>query len=276
MKSLLLSLYRCVSGWLHDSKLVRALVVAQHRAAPIPIRWYNNFYSNKWASVFFAWYGHHVFYSAYDARKSDDEYWSSDESLYYYAVSQMQFRQSEIDRIFNSLQIEDHLGEGSVVVDLGCGTLKDMRKLVSEKIIRSKNIHGIDRNIILEKYFNIIGGLPESIHFHVGMMNELIKSLDHIDIVFVFGGTLQYLERHQAVEIFKLLAERGIKAVIIIGEGTDKADNIRVGGEWNYNLDRIAADAGYPENWRSLSCVRPNDVYEYWVLYDSLKVAERG
>ena len=265
MKALLIKLYSIISHALHSSRLMKIAVAYQHKNFPIPIGIYNRIFSYNIANILLAWYGHHVFYSQYDARKSDEEYWGSDASLYYYAASQNQHRMPELEKVRRIVDYENLIDEDSVVVDFGCGTLKDMRRLVKEGRIRSRHIHGIDRNEILNKYFDIIGGLPSGIAFKTGLMQSEVDKLDHIDFMFVFGGTLQYLKRNEVINLFASTAAKGCKAFIVIGEGTDADDNVRQGGEWNYNFDKIGQEAGLTDGWGFHHSIGNNGLFEYWV-----------
>jgi SAM-dependent methyltransferase len=269
VKGVLLALYRAVSGFLHKSKIVNRIVCTQHQYAPVPIGIYTRFFSNRLMSILFTWYGHHVYHFGYNKRKSDQEYWASDESLYYYGISQAQHREVEIQAILNRIDVSKFLqNKESVIVDLGCGTMKDIRKLIYDGVVLSNNVYGIDFNEVLTKYFDLIGGLPKGVSLRFGNMQEELVKIPSIDVAFILGGTLEYMPRDDVTGVFSGLREKGVKVIIVIGEGTEKDDYKHETGVWIYNLKKIVADSGFGNNWNDVFETKDDGVLAYWACYD--------
>ena len=277
MKKLLQTIYLAISQFLHESKIVNSIICLQHSYLPLPINLYYKLYSNKYIGLMFSWYGHHVYHHGYNKRMNDIEYWSSEESLYYYCISQSQPREAELNAIFSRIDLTELLeNPETIVLDLGCGTMKDIRKLIAEGDLRSRNVYGVDYNEVLTKYFALIGGLPNGVEYRFGVIQEEIEKIGVIDLVFILGGTLQYIPRRDVIIVLEKLKEQGVKAIIIIGEGSEREDYLHKTGVWVYQLTQLIRDAGYGEIWQEDFETKVGGEFTFWFCFDKEKIHRRN
>jgi hypothetical protein len=98
-------------------------------------------------------------------------------------------------------------------------------------------------------------------------VRELIDgSTINFDVFICAGGVLMCLDKETVDLLFKMFPERGVKAVIILNEGTDKEDIFRSDNTAMYNIKNRLVMAGY-QNKQWLEKKKDDEVYEFFVMF---------
>jgi hypothetical protein len=227
-------------GWLER------VTVFQHKYFPMPLFLYDYFYRSNFMKVIFNYYGYHIWRYKYTTRgENHSDYWKSKESLYWHF-----WRQSDknvfIKEIMKIPAVKECLQNREYVAcELGFGLGKNYR---NEWIHNNlKEYLAVDMNKYVceynEKYYSKV----KNIKVINSSAEDFIKSDEKFEILIACGEVFAYIEPKSVDNIFQKLKEKGVKVVIILGEGCMTHDIVWPDGTREYNFKERLDKYGYAE-----------------------------
>lgn len=220
MRSIAVSAINFLNRALSDSQIVQRVVALQHRIAPVPIAAYSTFFASRTRAMLFGWYSTLAFHASFDVRVSNGGYWSSSESLYWYlGVARHQIKTKEIEALFDIPDVAAILRDREIsVLDIGCGVMKEESYMTQRKGFLPRRLIGLDLNRHLEPYAFTDPRIDTT--FLVADVTQVSFAEIRPDVVFFFGGVIEFLSLEAVTNLFANAIKNGVKLVLIIGEGS--------------------------------------------------------
>jgi len=208
------NLFNAIIGSLGRSRVVQAIVRAQHRICPVPIGLYEKLFFNRIVAVFFSWYGNQLFHVVYENCIRNMDFWTSKESLYWFlGNARHQVKTKAVNWLFSIAEARAILLDDSItVLDLGCGVMKEEAHMIANHGFSPKQIVGIDAN----PWVSNVVTMPSFSKVAIGDVTEMDLAAYNADAVFVFGGVFEYLSSEDVRRVLHSL--QSSKLIVIFGD----------------------------------------------------------
>jgi hypothetical protein len=261
VRSIAVSAINFLNRALSESRFLKRVVAYQHRIAPVPISIYAAFFASRMRSMLFGWYSTLAFHASFDVRASNGDYWSSRESLYWYlGVARHQIKAKEIDALFEISDVAAILRDRDIsVLDIGCGVMKEESYMARSKGFLPRRLIGLDLNRHLEPYAFTDPRVDTT--FLVVDVTQVSFADIRPDVVFFFGGVIEFLSLEAVTRLFSEAVKNGVKLILIIGEGsygtgvTDESVDHRNGSFcFQHDIAAILASLGNPQRTVHANC----------------------
>jgi hypothetical protein len=250
--------------FLKNIKWLEKAIYFQHRHFPIPLFLYDYFFRLNITKVLFNFYGYHIWRVKYAEREGNQlEYWNSKESLYWHFWRQTD-KDINIDEILKIPQIIACLEDSELIAcELGFGLGKYYRQQWHNN--KLKKYLAVDTNKYIceynrryyKKYKNLeIINLPAE---------DFINSNQKFDILISSGEVFAYIKPSLVDHIIQKLKEKGVKVVIILGEGTMDDDIVWPDGTIEYNFKKRLIESGFGDKQYFIQ-EHENKVLKYIVM----------
>jgi hypothetical protein len=242
LKSLRATRKRIFEKWYEFTKNITWLekvIIFQHGLFPIPLPIYDYLFRFNITKVLFNFYGHHVWRVKYNAREGNHiNYWNSEESLYWHFWRQSDKNQN-ISEILSIPQINAYLQNSELVAcELGFGLGKYYRQHWSNNNL--KEYLAVDTNKYICDYNKRYYKKHKNLRIINSSAEDFINSEQKFDILIASGEVFAYIGPKQVDNIIQKLKQKGVKVVIIIGEGCMTEDIVWQDGTIEYNFrDRL-------------------------------------
>jgi hypothetical protein len=262
------TIYRKYSDFMIDNEMIKLLIYKQHKFFSMPIFLFDLLFRYRLLKYLFNFYGYHVWLSSYSKRDGDNiSYWLSRQSLYWHLWRQTDDDGKSIVDIMLTHGIKDCLlNDNLVALEAGFGIGKNYFR--NHKVFSNFDKYiAVELNSYCCDYVNKRYNSFKSLSIlNMSMRQFINSSTTKFDIFICAGGVLLCLDNDTVNLLFKILPERGVKAVIILNEGTDKEDIFRSDNTTIYNIKKRLIMAGY-QNKQWLEKKKDDDIYEYFVMF---------
>jgi hypothetical protein len=248
-KQLLNSRKRLAERWFEYTQNIswlKKVIFFQHRFFPIPLFLYDYIYRSNFIKIVFSFYGHHIWLFKYGVREGDHlGYWNSKDSLYWHFFRQTD-KNSNIKDVLAIPQISASLQNSKLIAcELGFGLGKLYRQQwcnnkLKEYLAVDTNKYVCDYN---KKYYKKI----KNLRVINSSAEDFINSEQNFDILIASGEVLAYIEPKLIDHIFQKLKEKGVKVVIILGEGCMTEDILLPDGRYRYNFKKRLVENGFAD-----------------------------
>ena len=246
-KRLLVSRRNLVERWYeftYNISWLKKVIYFQHRIFPIPLFKYDYIFRTKFIRFLFNFYGHHIWLFKYGVRDGNHlGYWNSKDSLYWHF-----FRQTDKNRNIKDVlaipQISVCFQNSELIAcELGFGLGIFYRQHwcnnnLKEFLAVDTNKYVCDYN---KKYYKKIKNL-RVINLSA---EDFINSKQNFDILIASGEVFGYIKPKLVDHIFQKLREKGVKIVIILGEGCMTEDILLPNGNYRYNFKNKLVESGF-------------------------------
>jgi hypothetical protein len=222
------------------------IIVFQHKNFPIPLKLYDYLFRFNITKVLFNFYGYHVWRVKYNAREGDHlNYWKSKESLYWHFWRQSDKNQ-DIKVVLNIPQINACLQNNNLVAcEFGFGIGKYYRQNWSNN--KLKEYLAVDINKYICDYNKKYYKNKKNLEVINSSAEDFINSDHKFDILIASGEVFAYVEPKIIDYMFQQLIKKGVKFVIILGEGCMTHDIIWPDGTIEYNFKKRLLENGYAD-----------------------------
>jgi hypothetical protein len=225
---------------------LKKVIYFQHRYFPIPLFLYDYIFRSNIIKVLFNFYGHHIWLYKYGAREGNHlGYWNSKDSLYWHF-----WRQTDkniyikdvlaIPQIFTCLQNSE-----LIACELGFGLGKYYRQEWSNN--KLKEYLAVDTNKYLCDYNKKYYKKNQNLRVINSSAEDFINSEQNFDILIASGEVFAYIEPKLVDHIIHKLKEKGVKYVIILGEGCMTEDIHWEDGTYEYNFKKRLVESGFAD-----------------------------
>jgi hypothetical protein len=222
------------------------LIVFQHKNFPIPLKLYDYLFRLNITKVLFNFYGYHVWRVKYNTRDGDHlNYWRSKESLFWHFWRQTDKNQ-DINGILQIPPINACLQNNDLVAcELGFGIGKYYRQNWCNNNL--KEYLAVDLNKYICDYNKKYYKKYKNLKIINSSAEEFINSDQKFDILIASGEVFAYIEPKIVDSIFRQLSGKGVKYVIILGEGCMTQDIVWPDGTIEYNFKKRLVENGYAD-----------------------------
>jgi hypothetical protein len=254
VKQLAVRSVNAVNRLMSGSAILRRIVSWQHRHLPVPVSAYAWFFASPVRNILFGWYCNHVFHAGFDRRESNAAYWASRESLYWYlGAARHQVKRGSVDALFEIPPVAAVLRDSGIsVLDVGCGVMKEEAYMVRHKGFLPRLLTGIDMNEHIGRY--VLRDPRFETRFVLGDVTGLDIAEIAPDVIFMFGGVIEFLSYEHAKKLFADAVANGTRLIVILGEGTYNAGDDAAGGDHetasfvhNHDVGRMLEELGAPQ-----------------------------
>jgi hypothetical protein len=225
---------------------LKKVIYFQHRFFPIPLFLYDYIFRSNITKVLFHFYGNHIWRYKYDVRERNHlGYWNSKDSLYWHFWRQAD-KNINIKDVLAIPQITVCLqNSGLIACELVFGLGKHYRQQWSNNQL--KEYLAVDTNKFVcdynRKYYKKIKNL-RVINLSA---EDFINSEQNFDILIASGQVFAYIEPKLVDYIIHKLKEKGVKYVIILGEGCMTEDILWGDGTYEYNFKKRLVESGFAD-----------------------------
>ena len=239
-KRLITSRKRLFERWYEFTKNITWLekfIYFQHRFFPIPLALYDYIFRFNITKVLFNFYGYHIWRVKYNAREGNhSDYWNSKESLYWHFWRQTDKNQN-IKEVLEIPQIKACLKNSELVAcEFGFGIGKYYRQhWINNQL---KEYIAVDINKYICDYNKRYYKKHKNLKIINSSAEDFINSEQKFDILIASGEVFAYIEPKLVDHIIQKLKEKGVKFVIILGEGTMTEDILWPDGTYEYNFKK--------------------------------------
>ena len=248
-KGLIAQRKRIFEKWYEFTKNITWLekvIYFQHRFFPIPLPLYDYLFRFNITKVLFNFYGYHIWHSKYRTREGNHlHYWKSKESLYWHFWRQTD-KNSNIKEVLAIPKIKACFQNSELIAcELGFGLGKYYRQQWSDNKLKEylavdTNQHVCDYNKKYYKKFKNLKVVNSS-------AEDFINSEQNFDILIASGEVFAYIEPKLVDHIIQKLKGKGVKIVIILGEGCMTEDLHWPDGTYEYNFKKRLVENGFAD-----------------------------
>jgi hypothetical protein len=248
-KRLITSRKRIFHIWYEFTKNItwlKKVIYFQHRFFPIPLFLYDYLFRSNITKVLFHFYGYHIWAYKYGVREGNHlGYWNSKDSLYWHFWRQAD-KNINIKDVLAIPKITACLQNSELIAcELGFGLGKHYRQQWSNNQL--KEYLAVDTNKFVcdynRKYYKKIKNL-RVINLSA---EDFINSEQNFDILIASGQVFAYIEPKLVDYIIHKLKEKGVKYVIILGEGCMTEDILWGDGTYEYNFKKRLVESGFAD-----------------------------
>jgi len=218
----------------------------QHNTFPIPLPLYDYFFRFNITKVLFNFYGYHIWTLKYNAREGNHlNYWNSKESLYWHFWRQTD-KNNNIKEVLAIPQISACLKNNEFIAcELGFGLGKYYRQEWRNNNL--KEYLAVDTNKFICDYNKKYYSKTKNLNVVHSSAENFINSGKNFDILIASGEVFAYIEPKLVDHIFQKLKSKGVKTVIILGEGCMTEDILWEDGTYEYNFKKRLTENGYAD-----------------------------
>jgi len=240
------------------------IIVFQHKHFPLPLKLYDYLFRFNITKVLLNFYGYHVWRVKYNSRDGDHlNYWMSKESLYWHFWRQSD-KNLNIKEILTIPEINACMQNNELVAcEFGFGIGKYYRQNWSNN--KLKEYLAIDINKYICDYNKKFYKKIKNFKVINSSAQDFIKSDQKFDILIASGEVFAYIEPQIVDYIFQELKGKGVKFVIILGEGCMTHDIVWPDGTLEYNFKKRLIENGY-EDMRFYYQENENKILKYIVM----------
>jgi hypothetical protein len=227
-------------------KWLEKVIVFQHKNFPIPLPIYDRFFRFNINKVIFNFYGYHIWRIKYGSRAGNHlDYWNSKDSLYWHFWRQTD-RNVIIKDVLAIPKIKECLYNNELTAcEFGFGLGKYYRQEWSKNNL--KEYLAVDTNKYVCDYNRKYYRNTKNLRVVNSSAEDFINSGQNFDILIASGEVFAYIEPKLIDHIFQNLKSKGVKTVIILGEGCMTEDILWPDGTYEYNFKKRLTENGYAD-----------------------------